>query len=56
LRSRERPGALVLVDGLKQAADRPHIRIFINETQTHSLETPLRPDDEIFIVYALSGG
>lgn len=35
---------------------RPHIRIFINETQTHTLETPLGPDDEIYIVCALSGG
>ena len=35
---------------------RPHIRIFVNEAQTQTLETPLRPDDELYIVCALSGG
>jgi molybdopterin converting factor small subunit len=40
----------------EQDAIRPHIRIFVNETQAHTLETPLGPDDEIYIVCALSGG
>ncbi|MBM4132570.1 MAG: MoaD/ThiS family protein [Nitrospira sp.] len=35
---------------------RPHIRIFVNETQAQTLETPLRPGDQIHIVCALSGG
>lgn len=35
---------------------RPHIRIFVNETQAQTLETPLKPDDQIHIVCALSGG
>ncbi|TAJ08417.1 MAG: MoaD/ThiS family protein [Nitrospirae bacterium] len=35
---------------------RPHIRIFVNETQVHALETELEPDDQIHIVCALSGG
>jgi molybdopterin converting factor small subunit len=40
----------------EQDAIRPHIRIFINETQTQTLETPLKPGDEIHIICALSGG
>ncbi len=35
---------------------RPHIRIFVNETQVQDLETRLQPDDQIHIVLALSGG
>ncbi len=35
---------------------RPHIRIFVNETQVQALETRLGPDDQIHIVLALSGG
>ena len=35
---------------------RPHIRIFVNETQTMTLETRLGADDQIYIVLALSGG
>lgn len=35
---------------------RPHIRIFVNDEQAPHLTTPLRPDDRIFIVCALSGG
>jgi molybdopterin converting factor small subunit len=40
----------------EQDAIRPHIRIFINDEQTFHLTTPLRADDEIYIVCALSGG
>ncbi len=35
---------------------RPHIRIFVNETQAMTLETRLGADDQIHIVLALSGG
>ncbi|MDE3034737.1 MAG: MoaD/ThiS family protein [Nitrospirota bacterium] len=35
---------------------RPHIRIFVNETQVQALETRLGPDDQLYIVLALSGG
>ncbi len=35
---------------------RPHIRIFVNEAQAANLSAPLRPDDHIHIVCALSGG
>jgi len=35
---------------------RPHIRFFINGDQVFDLARPLRPDDEVFIVQALSGG
>ena len=40
----------------EQEAIRPHIRIFVNDEQTPHLAAPLRPDDHIFIVCALSGG
>jgi sulfur-carrier protein len=40
----------------EQDTIRPHIRIFVEETQVQTLESPLRPDDEIYIVCALSGG
>lgn len=40
----------------EQDAIRPHIRIFVNETQAQTLETPLQPDDQIHIICALSGG
>jgi sulfur-carrier protein len=40
----------------EQDTIRQHIRIFINETQAQTMETPLGPDDEIYIVCALSGG
>jgi molybdopterin converting factor small subunit len=40
----------------EQDTIRAHIRIFVNETQTQSLETPLGPGDELYIVCALSGG
>ena len=35
---------------------RPHIRIFINDEQAQELHAPLRQEDRIFIVCALSGG
>jgi molybdopterin converting factor small subunit len=35
---------------------RRHLRIFINEEQIHALETPLKPDDRLIILGALSGG
>lgn len=40
----------------EQDTIRAHIRIFVNETQVQILETQLRPDDQIHIVCALSGG
>jgi molybdopterin converting factor small subunit len=40
----------------EQDTIRSHIRIFVNETQAQTLETPLRPDDELYVVCALSGG
>ncbi len=35
---------------------RPHIRIFVNDQQTHELQAPLGREDRIYIVCALSGG
>jgi len=35
---------------------RRHIRIFVNGEQLRDLAAPLRPDDDIIIVQALSGG
>ena len=35
---------------------RPHIRIFINEEQAFHLTAALHPDDDLYIVCALSGG
>ncbi len=35
---------------------RPHIRIFVNGEQAQHLAAPVRPDDHIHIVCALSGG
>ncbi len=35
---------------------REHIKIFINQDQARDLRTALRPDDEIQIICALSGG
>ena len=35
---------------------RPHIRIFVNDQQTHELHAPLGREDRIYIVCALSGG
>ncbi len=35
---------------------RPHIRLFVNRQLARALDLPLKPDDEILIVAALSGG
>ncbi len=40
----------------EQDTIRAHIRIFVNEAQTQTLETTLRPGDQIHIICALSGG
>jgi molybdopterin converting factor small subunit len=40
----------------EQDTIRRHIRIFVNETQAQTLETPLQPGDHLYIVLALSGG
>ena len=40
----------------EQDTIREHIRIFVNETQAQTLEFPLQPGDEIYVVCALSGG
>lgn len=40
----------------EQDTIRPHIRIFVNEEQVRELSGVLRPDDQIYIICALSGG
>lgn len=40
----------------EQDTIRPHIRIFVNDVQAQTLQTPLQPGDELYIVCALSGG
>ena len=40
----------------EQDGIRPHIRLFVNGEQTHSLTTPLKAVDEVVILQALSGG
>ena len=40
----------------EQDTVRPHIRLFVNDTQAFDLKTTLRRDDELYIVCALSGG
>lgn len=35
---------------------RPHIKVFINGEKITSLSVKLEPDDEVFIMQALSGG
>ncbi|MBI4400733.1 MAG: MoaD/ThiS family protein [Nitrospirae bacterium] len=40
----------------EQNTIREHIRIFVNEQQAQDLMTALRPDDQIHILCALSGG
>ena len=40
----------------EQNTIRQHIRIFVNEEQTQDLAVALRPDDQVYIVCALSGG
>lgn len=40
----------------EQDTIRPHIRIFVNDEQVQDLTAPLRQEDGIYIVCALSGG
>jgi molybdopterin synthase sulfur carrier subunit len=40
----------------EQDAVRRHMRIYVNREQMRTLQTPVRPADEILIVQALSGG
>lgn len=40
----------------EQDTIRAHIRIFVNEEQARDLSVALRPDDQIHIICALSGG
>lgn len=40
----------------EQDTIRAHIRIFINDEQARDLSATLRPDDQIHIICALSGG
>jgi molybdopterin synthase sulfur carrier subunit len=40
----------------EQDTIRPHIRIFVNDQQLSHLTAPLQPEDQIYIVCALSGG
>ena len=40
----------------EQDTIREHIRIFVNEGQARDLSTALRPNDQIHILCALSGG
>lgn len=35
---------------------RPHMRIFVNGEESRDLNVPLRPQDEVHILQALSGG
>ena len=43
-----------LVD--EQAQLRPHMRVFVNGLAVRDLAWPLRPEDDVSIVLALSGG
>ena len=40
----------------EQDTIRAHIRVFVNEEQVQQLNAPIRPDDHIHIICALSGG
>ena len=40
----------------EQDAIRPHIKVFVNREQARAITAPLRPDDEVLVVAALSGG
>lgn len=40
----------------EQDGIRDHIKLFVNSEQVLSLQTELRPQDEIHIICALSGG
>ena len=35
---------------------REHIKVFVNSQQVHAMSTPLKPDDLMHIIGALSGG
>lgn len=35
---------------------RPHVKVFVNVTAIEDLATPVRPDDELHVLAALSGG
>ena len=52
---REYPGIRFrMID--EQDNARAHIRMFVNAALERSLQAPLKPDDEVLIVAALSGG
>jgi molybdopterin converting factor small subunit len=40
----------------EQDGIREHIKIFVNEEQARNLDAPVRPDDTLHIICALSGG
>ncbi len=40
----------------EQDSIRGHIRVFVNADAVRALDTPLRAEDEVMIVQALSGG
>ena len=40
----------------EQDTIRQHIRIFVNEEQAQNLAVALQPDDQVYIICALSGG
>ena len=40
----------------EQDTIRPHIRLFVNEEQVQNLSVALRPNDQVYIICALSGG
>jgi molybdopterin converting factor small subunit len=40
----------------EQDTIRRHIKIFVNETLAPHLNVPLRPNDQVYIICALSGG
>ena len=40
----------------EQDGVRTHMRVFVNKVVVDSLDVPLRPDDEVHIFQALSGG
>lgn len=40
----------------EQRRIRPHMRVFVNDAQTFSLDTPIAPSDRVLILAALSGG
>jgi molybdopterin converting factor small subunit len=40
----------------QQDAIRPHIKVFVNRAQARAITAALRPDDEVLVVAALSGG